>query len=393
MTGSIERPPDEAALARLVGEAFVTRSSIEIRAGGSKRSMGPPVTADIPVDVTGLSGITLHEPAELVIGARAGTPLKDLVAALDEKGQMLPFEPADYRPLLGTEGTEPTVGGLVAGNVSGPRRITAGACRDSLIGVRFVNGRGEAIKSGGRVMKNVTGYDLSKLMAGAWGTLGIVTEAIFKVLPKPETSLSLAWGGLSDEDAIELMSAGLGSPYEVSAAAHRPGDAGRPAITILRLENFASSTAYRADELSREMKRFGAAERLDRPACEASWAEIRDVRPFAGREGAIWRISVAPSKAIATVSIILGATEAEHFYDWGGALLWMLSPETPRAAQAMRAAARQAGGHATLVRAGSDYRASHAAPMPADDALARLSARVKAAFDPAGILNAGRMGV
>jgi glycolate oxidase FAD binding subunit len=354
--------------------------------------MGTPVTAQVAVDVTNLSGITLHEPAELVVGARAGTPLSDLVAALDGKGQMLPFEPADYRPLLGTEETEPTVGGLVASNLSGPRRITAGACRDSLIGVRFVNGRGEAIKSGGRVMKNVTGYDLSKLMAGAWGTLGIVTEAIFKVLPKAETSLSLAFTGLSDEDAVELMCAALGSPYEVSAAAHRPGDAARSATTLIRLETFASSTTYRAGELERELKRFGAAERLDQGTSEASWAEIRDVRPFVGREGAVWRIAVAPSKAVATVSTILGATEAEHFYDWGGALIWARVPEAERAAQAMRAAARQAGGHATLVRAGSDHRAAYGAPVQAHGGLARLSARVKAAFDPAGILNPGRMG-
>ncbi|GLS17099.1 2-hydroxy-acid oxidase [Labrys miyagiensis] len=385
-------PTTEAALADIVTESFRTKTPLVIVGGGSKDGIGRPINA-APLSTKSLTGITLYEPAEMVISALSGTPLAELTGALDERGQMLPFEPADWRGLLGSGPSEPTVGGLVAANLSGPRRITAGACRDSLMGVRFVNGKGEAIKSGGRVMKNVTGYDLTKLMAGSWGTLGILTEVTFKVLPKPEASAGLVWQGLDDAKAVELMSAGLGSPFEVSAAAHIPADlASGTAQTVLRLENFESSIAYRREKLATLLKRFGSPDHLDSRACQGFWWQIADVAPFAQMDGAVWRLSVAPSKAVALVRALRRNGEAKLFYDWGGGLIWLLAPETVEMAKAIAAAAKAQGGHAMLIRASADYRAESFAFGQQDGPIAALSARVKQAFDPANILNTGRLG-
>jgi glycolate oxidase FAD binding subunit len=374
----------EAEIAAAVTEAFEQARPLRIAGGGSRAAIGRPVDGETirPSE----AGITLYQPDELVIGARAGTPLAEVEAALAEKGQMLAFEPADHRALLGTDDSRPTVGGLVASNLSGPRRVIAGACRDGLIGVSFVNGRGEVLRSGGRVMKNVTGYDLVKLVAGSWGTLGVVTEAIFKVVPRPETEATLVWPGLFAEDAVALMSAALGSPYEVSAAAHVAGAASR---TALRLENFAPSVAYRTAELVRYLARFGAPERLDADASAAFWRDVRDLAPLRGAPGALWRVSVAPSKAF---QVMAASGAALHLLDWGGGLMWLAAPESPQAAAAIVAAARGAGGHAMLYRGSADYRRLAGGWVPLPEPLAAIAARVKAAFDPAGILNPGLMG-
>ncbi|WP_413992087.1 glycolate oxidase subunit GlcE [Labrys okinawensis] len=385
-------PTTEAELAEIVTGSFRTKQPLAITGGGSKAGIGRPTNA-APLSTRALTGITLYEPAEMVISALSGTPLAELTGALDERGQMLPFEPADWRGLLGSGPTEPTLGGLVAANFSGPRRITAGACRDSLIGVRFVNGKGDAIKSGGRVMKNVTGYDLTKLMAGSWGTLGILTEVTFKVLPKPEASAGLVWQGLDDARAVELMSAGLGSPFEVSAAAHIPANlASGTAQTVLRLENFESSIAYRREKLAALLKRFGSPDHLDSQACQGFWWQIADVAPFAQMGGAVWRISVAPSKAVALAQGLRGSGDLKLLYDWGGGLIWLLAPETAEIAKAVEAAAKAQGGHTMLIRASADYRAETFAFGQKDGPLAALRARVKQAFDPANILNTGRLG-
>ncbi|WP_448953771.1 glycolate oxidase subunit GlcE [Labrys neptuniae] len=386
-------PASEAEISGIVAEAFRSKIPLAVTGGGSKAGIGRPVEATSALTTQSLSGITLYEPAEMVIGAKAGTPLSELTAALDAKGQMLPFEPGDWRNLLDTAPTEPTVGGLVAANLSGPRRITAGACRDSLIGVRFVNGKGETIKSGGRVMKNVTGYDLTKLMAGSWGTLGILTEAIFKVLPKPEASTSLIWQGLDDERAVALMSAGLGSPFEVSAAAHVPADlASGTALTVLRLENFKSSIAYRRDELGALLKRFGEHAVLSQEDCRSFWFDIADVAPLVQQDGMVWRLSVAPSRAAALGASLRWLGEVKLFYDWGGGLIWLLAPETAELARAIVSAARAEGGHALLIKASADFRAGAFGFGAQEGPLAALSARVKQVFDPANILNTGRLG-
>jgi glycolate dehydrogenase FAD-binding subunit len=328
-----------------------------------------------------------------VIAARAGTPLVEVEEALAAKGQHLAFEPMDCREMLGTAG-EPTIGGMAAANLSGPRRIKAGACRDAFLGVRLVNGKGEIVKAGGRVMKNVTGLDLTRLMAGAYGTLGFMTELTFKVQPRPQTEATLMLGGLADARAVEALSAGLGSPFEVSGAAHLPAGAGedRPR-TLLRLEGFAESVAYRAPALAELLKPFGAADILDAAASARLWRAIRDVTLLvAPRETALWRVSVAPSRGPQLTQAIGRQIETRFFYDWGGGLVWLACAATGDAgAGVVHAAAAAVRGHATLMRAPEALRASVDMFQPQPEAVMRLTRGVKASFDPAGVLEPGRM--
>ena len=246
-------PRDEAEASTIVKEAAATGKPLAIRGANTKAAMGRPMDVEAALSSTAMAGITLYEPAELVIAAKSGTPVSEVVRVLAEKGQELPFEPMDYRPLLGTRG-EPTIGAVAAMNISGPRRIMAGAARDSLIGIRAVNGRGEVVKSGGRVMKNVTGLDLVKLLAGSWGTLGFMTEVTFKVLPKTERMATLLWRGLYDRQAIDALSSALGSPFDVTGAAHLPGADVQSARTLVRLEGFSVSVDYRLGEVRRLLR-------------------------------------------------------------------------------------------------------------------------------------------
>jgi len=339
-----------------------------------------------------MTGITLYEPAELVLSAKSGTPVAEVEATLAARGQMLPFEPMDYRPLLGSSG-EPTMGGLTATNLSGPRRIMAGACRDSLIGTRFVNGQGEVIKSGGRVMKNVTGLDLARTMAGSWGTLGVLTEVTYKLLPRPETTLSVVFHGLNDQQAVALMAAAIGSPFEVSGAAHLPVGIDRIAMTLLRLEGFAESLAYRAERLRVLLAPFGRCDIIDQTASTSLWAQIRDVRWFAEpRNEAVWRISVPPSKAPALLAQIAAGRRIRHLLDWGGGLVWIATASTELAgSEVIRQAVRHAKGHALLVRASEGARGTDGTFEPLAPAVLKLSTGLKKSFDPDHVLNPGRM--
>jgi glycolate oxidase FAD binding subunit len=386
------QPADEAALAEAVASAYADRTPLSIEGAGTKAGIGRPLQTARTLTTRGMTGVTLYEPSEMVIGARAGTPLRLVEDTLAEKGQALTFEPVDYRLLLGTSG-EPTVGGVAASNNSGPRRIMAGACRDSLIGVRFVNGKGEVVKSGGRVMKNVTGLDLVKLMAGSWGTLGVFSEVIFKVLPKAEHTATLVLHGLDDAAAIAALSAGLGSPFEVTGAAHLPSGIERVPKTLLRLEGFRDSIAYRTGELRKVLKSFGMADVVEGETAHALWRSVRDCAFLAEpRDAAVWRLSVAPSKAAAAMRTLAQALPHRHFYDWGGGLVWVATaPSGDAGAASIRAALAGSGGHATLVRAPDEVRAAVAVFEPASPALAALSAGLKSSFDPAGILNPGRM--
>lgn len=382
-------PTSVTELAAIVAEAHARQSPLAVAGGGTRVGLGRPVQAAASVSTTGLTGITLYEPAELVIAARAGTPLSEVTEALAARNQRLPFEPMDHRALYGTTG-EPTVGGIAAGNVSGPARINLGAARDAMIGLKFVNGRGEDIKSGGRVMKNVTGLDLVKTLAGSHGTLGIFHEVCFKVLPRAETEATLQLAGLGDTAAIEALSAALGSPFEPTGAAHLPARGGEPARTLIRIEGFAASTDYRSGALAKLLARFGTLDRLSEAEAGPLWQAIRDIGPLGGPDAMIWRISVPPSKA-AALGERLKADGAALIYDWGGGLVTAALGADAAAAPRIHALARAAGGHATLIRASEEIRRTVDVFAPPAPALMAMQKKLKASLDPSGILNPGRM--
>ncbi len=371
----------------MVRAARADGGALEIRGGGTRIGLGRPVQAGATLSSRAITGVTAYTPAELVMTARAGTPMAEIEAALAANNQMLPFEPMDHRALYTTSG-EPTIGAVAACNISGPRRVKAGAARDSLIGVRFVNGLGEAIKSGGRVMKNVTGLDLVKLNCGAHGTLGLLTEVTFKLLPRPQRAGTIVIEGLDDERAVQAMSLALGSPFEVSAAAHLPGV---PAKTLLRVEHFENSVAYRLGQLTKLLARFGAARALAEDEAENLWRDIRDCRRLAGADNAlVWRASVPQANSAAFVADVkAGDFLRDHFYDWGGGLVWLATNDA--AGDFVHAAAARAKGHATLMRAPDETRARGDVFQPQARAVMDLTMRVKTSFDPDRIFNPGRM--
>jgi glycolate oxidase FAD binding subunit len=401
MTESTLKPRDRKEVEDAVRWALGNDKALELAGQGTKRAIGRPSQTDLTLDLSGLTGVTLYEPAELVLSARAGTPIAEIEALLDSNKQELAFEPMDCGPLLGGDANAGTLGGAIAANLSGPRRIKAGAARDHFLGVTAVTGRGETIKSGGRVVKNVTGYDLCKLLAGSWGTLAAMTDVIVKVLPKAETEATVLVTGLSDARACAAMATAMGSSSDVSGAAHLPDHVaswfdGLPkteASTVLRLEGFAPSVEHRKAALAKLMKTFGPVSLIDEKESRALWRSIRNVQPFAveaARSRPLWRISVAPAKGHEIAAAITPA--AQMFYDWAGGLIWVAMPfaAEPDAA-AIRAATAALGGHATLVRAPTAVRAAMDVFAPEEPALQALTRRVKESFDPKAVLNPGRM--
>lgn len=441
---SIFTPADEAELAEIIAWAAAERQPLEIVGGGSKRGFGRPVSAGHQLDLSRLRGIIDYDPSELVLTARAATPMAEIARALGESRQHLAFEPPDWSTLLDEEGTAgtPTLGGVIACNLSGPRRIRAGAARDHFLGFAAVNGWGDPWRAGGRVVKNVTGYDLSKLQAGAFGTLSALTEISVKVMPVPPLSCSLAIDGLDAARAVSVMAEALNTPHEVSAVAWLPaaiaaragvagagedghesgGASGRGSVTLLRLEGPGPSIAYRERALG---ALFGTLRPVAEPASRAAWRAIGDAGPLLAPQGrVVWRLCPTPSRAAALLDAIrarLGDAGCEFFLDWGGGLVWLAlaqgvagpgvtgtgvaeagldgrraagqEVEGDCGAGAVRAALAEAGGgHATLVRAPRAARARVAVFEPQRSAaLAALTRRVKAGFDPAGVLNPGRM--
>ncbi len=389
------RPADERALMETIQSAVAADEPLELLGGGSKRGLGRPSQASHQLELGAFSGIKQYEPEELVLSAGTATPLGEVERALADASQMLAFEPGDWRALLGTEAAQPTLGGALLCNLSGPRRIRQGAARDHFLGLKGVSGRGEAFKAGGRVVKNVTGYDLCKLMAGSYGTLAALTEVTVKVLPRPEATRTLVLEGLDDATALRVLVQALGSTHEPSGAAHWPAEVASigKATTLLRLEGPVPSVEARSRSLITELAGFGAAEILDDSASLGLWRSVRDAAVLARPEDhelVLWRVSLVPSAATAFIAALRRILDIRYFFDWGGGLVWLaVANAEDGGARVLRGAL--AAGHATLIRAPDALRAAVPVFQPQPREVAALTQRVKDGFDPKRILNRGRM--
>ena len=383
----------ETALAASIADSAGAGEQLAVWGNGTKARMLRPVRTARMVSSRELTGISLYAPKELVISARAGTPLAEIERTLAASGQHLIAEPPDFSLLLDSQGQQ-TLGGVVATNLSGPRRVTSGAMRDHVLGIRAINGAGAVIRSGGRVLKNVTGLDLCKLLTGSHGTLGLLTEITLKVLPVPERTGTLVLRGQEAVQAVASLSAALGSPYGVSAAAYLPAPAAKAvgqdaAMTLMRIEDFAPSVAYRLDRLRKEL---GSGDLLDDAMSRWMWRMVGNAIPLDAAHGdAVWRVSVRPSQGPAVLAAVVAAFGAKCFVDWGGGLVWIAGPATQPAHAAVMAAALASGGAWMLFRAPDALRLAVDVVPAEPPALARIGARVKAALDPSGILNPGRL--
>ena len=400
---------DAADVEAAVRAAIASEQPLEIVGHGSKRSVGHGMATNAVLDVSALNAVTSYEPNELIITVQAGAPLADVLSLIDSKNQEFAFDPMDTSVLLGTAAGRGTIGGMIGAGLAGPRRIKAGGARDHLLGAHAVSGFGDSFKAGGKVVKNVTGYDLCKLLAGSWGTLAVMTEVTLKVMPKAEAERTLVLRGLDDVTANRAMTSALGSPYDVSGAAHVPhsafraadgalgalGSAGQ-AVTLLRLEGIAASAAHRAASLAALLKPFGTAELIEDMASAALWRAVRDVTPFAanGPLGAwpVWRIVCPPASGGAFGQALARETGGDVIYDWGGGLIWAALPPSPNAhAALLRQRANAVGGHATLLRASEAVRRAVDVFHPQAAGVAALAERVRHSFDPKHVLNRGRL--
>jgi glycolate oxidase FAD binding subunit len=399
---------DARDVEQVVRAAIASEQPLEIIGHGSKRQIGQPMATNALLDLSSLNAVTSYEPNELIITVQAGAPLGDVQSLIDSRNQQFAFEPVDTSVLLGTPAIG-TIGGMIGAGLAGPRRIKAGGARDHLLGAHAVSGFGDSFKTGGRVVKNVTGYDLCKLLTGSWGTLAVMTEVTLKVMPKPESERTLVLRGLDDIAANRAMTAALGSAFDVSGAAHLPNSAFRPAagalaglgspgqaVTLLRLEGIAASAEHRAASLSKSLAPFGLAEILKDAASLSIWSSVRDIKPFAadGPLGAwpVWRIVCPPAIGGALGQTLARETGGDVIYDWGGGLIWAALPPKPDAQTALvRQRVDAAGGHATLIRASEEVRHHVDVFHPQPDGLAALSERVRLSFDPKNILNRGRL--
>ena len=400
---------DAADVEAAVRAAIAGGQPLDIVGHGTRRQIGQPTVTDAVLDLSSLNAVTAYEPNELILTVQSGAPLADVLSLIDSRNQHFAFEPMNPAALLGSGSDAGTIGGMLAAGLAGPRRIKDGGARDHLLGAHAVSGFGDSFKAGGRVVKNVTGYDLCKLLAGSWGTLAVMTEVTLKVMPRPECQRTLVLHGLDDAAAGRAMTAALGSPYDISGAAHLPASALRTAdgalsaigapdasVTLVRLEGIAVSADHRAASLARALAAFGKAEIVSDDLSPRLWRAIRDVLPFAasGVLGAwpVWRIVCPPTLGGALGSGLVRATGGEVLYDWGGGLIWAAVPPSDDGhAVLVRAHAAAAGGHATLIRGDSTLRGGIDVFQPLAGGVAALAGRVKHSFDPKDILNRGRM--
>ena len=396
-------PDTVEELAYLVAEAADTRTPIEVMGRGTKREVGRPRQGGTVVSTENLSGVSHYEPNELILVAQAGTPLAQVEQLLAENDQELPFEPVDLGALFGFDPGQGTFGSVFAANLSGSRRILKGSARDHVLGVKAVNGGGEIIKAGGRVMKNVTGYDLGRALCGSWGTLAILTEIAVKVLPVQREVRTLVCFGLTDQTAIEALCIAHGTPFEVSGTVHLHADLARrftdeaitgpgASVTAIRIENFTASARYRANRLRQMLLAYAPSLELDTEQSRWFWHEVRTLRPFQRARLPLWRISTLPSGASKLVGSIARKIDVKPLYDWSGGLIWLETPPlTDAGAVEIRRTLAEIGGHATLIRAEAEARGVIDVFQPLDPPLMALSANLKRAFDPVGILNPGLM--
>lgn len=401
-------PRDARDVEQAVRAAIAGEQPLEIVGHGSKRLVGQPLATNALLDLSALNAVTAYEPNELIITVQAGAPMADVLSLIDSKNQQFAFEPMNTSHLLGTPEIG-TVGGMIGAGLAGPRRIKAGAARDHLLGAHAVSGFGDSFKAGGRVVKNVTGYDLCKLLAGSWGTLAVMTEVTLKVMPRAESERTLVLRGLDDIAANRAMTAALGSPFDVSGAAHLPGSALRgtsgplgqiggadEAVTLLRLEGITVSAAHRAVSLTGLLAPFGMTDLLEDGLSASVWSAVRDVTPFAA-DGPralwpVWRIVCPPASGGALGQALARGSQGEVIYDWGGGLIWAAVPPSIDAQAAwLRGRVDAVGGHATLIRASEATRRMVDVFHPQDKGLAALGERVRRSFDPNGLFNRGRM--
>ncbi len=432
-------PQTEQQLIDVLLWAYSENCIIEVIGRGSKRRLGRPIAADKRLDMSGLSGIQLYQPEELVMTAAAGTPLIEIATALASHHQYLAFEPPDWGPLFGAEPQSGSIAGAFASNLSGPRRFQAGAARDHLLGFRAVNGRGELFRSGGRVIKNVSGYDLSKLLCGSFGTLAVLAETTFKVMPQPRGECSLLLPGLSPPAASSAMTALLAAPLPVTGLSYLPALAshsGNHQSAPLKIMDEGSSWLMIRlqalepilDDYCRDVKAIIAdavgknkvAAFLDQDESRLLWRWVGNATVFASpgpkssskpsssqgdteafSDGDIlWRLHIPPADWPMVIDRLAAGRPIDYLCDWGGGLLWV-APEDSLALAADGGAAwiRQAvagddaaqSGHALLFRGPESVRTRGAVFHPQSEPLAALTGRIKKAFDPASILNPGRM--
>ncbi len=400
----IFQPQSSAEVRDIIRAAQTDKKSLEILGVGSKQGWGRPMKTSAQLDLSQMSGITLYEPEELVLSAAAGTPMTSIHQALAQHQQQLAFEPPDFSPLFGGAVGNGTLGGAIAANLSGPRRLQAGGARDHFLGFNAISGRGEEFKSGGRVVKNVTGFDLSKLLAGSFGTLAAMTSVTIKVLPAPEKTRTVLVFGLEEKTAIQALSETLQSSYEVNSAAHLPVDivakssvsyiaASGRSVTAVRLQGPLPSVEVRCQGMRALWQPLGEIEELHGHNSALLWQEIRDVAPLLKTPtDQIWRLSVPPSEGAAVVANIKSQIECAAYFDWGGGLIWLAADGGLEQVGALaRETIAVAGGHTTLLRGSPVLRLAEDVFQPQPPELQRLTKSLKHNFDPDGVLNPGRM--